>query len=284
MALQGPIPVEFGAVFPHGAYAAGGFEEVAGLRQVQQRPGGPAGRQGHRAAAVGDRGDRPAGGHPAADRQGQGGGGVPASTAVPGAWVAVYRDRVRGPDGHPVRGRRPVQGQDKGKCGARVAYSLKATGVRAPVRGCPAARCPSTRTRPEARPPRRRSWPCRSTPRPEWRSAAYRAPTADAHHRHRRPALLVTLTLPEQLEAGHVEFARQLACHAWAYAVAVERRYRGLPTLPDGRSRTCWPPEPRHLDAAPSAGGPGPVARRPGGDGMTALSSGVRAVRRGRRG
>ena len=26
-----------------------------------------------------------------------------------------------------------------------------------------------------------------------------------------RPALLVTLTLPEQLEAGHVDFARQLA-------------------------------------------------------------------------
>jgi hypothetical protein len=47
-----------------------------------------------------------------------------------------------------------------------------------------------------------------------------------------RPALLVTLTLPEQLEAGHVQFARQLACQAWAYAVAVERCYRGLPTLP----------------------------------------------------
>jgi hypothetical protein len=47
-----------------------------------------------------------------------------------------------------------------------------------------------------------------------------------------RSALLVTLTLPEQLEAGHVEFARQLACQAWAYAVAVERRYRGLPLLP----------------------------------------------------
>ena len=48
-----------------------------------------------------------------------------------------------------------------------------------------------------------------------------------------RPPLLVTLTLPERLEAGHVEFARQLACHALAYAVAVERRYRGLPPLPD---------------------------------------------------
>ena len=48
-----------------------------------------------------------------------------------------------------------------------------------------------------------------------------------------RPALLVTLTLPEHLEAGHVDFARQLAATAWAYAVAVDRRYRGLPSLPD---------------------------------------------------
>ena len=40
-------------------------------------------------------------------------------------------------------------------------------------------------------------------------------------------------TLPEQIEAGHVDFARQLAAKAWAYAVAVERRYRGLPPLPD---------------------------------------------------
>ena len=44
---------------------------------------------------------------------------------------------------------------------------------------------------------------------------------------------LVSLTLPEQVEAGHVDFARQLAAKAWAYAVAVERRYRGLPWLPD---------------------------------------------------
>jgi hypothetical protein len=44
---------------------------------------------------------------------------------------------------------------------------------------------------------------------------------------------LISLTLPEQLTAGHVAFARQLAGQAWAYAVAVERRYRGLPSLPD---------------------------------------------------
>ena len=46
-------------------------------------------------------------------------------------------------------------------------------------------------------------------------------------------AALISVTLPEQLEAGHVNFARQLAAQAWAYAVAVERRYRGLPPLPD---------------------------------------------------
>src|SRR5437764_14142344 len=42
MAMQGPIPVEFGAVFPAGAYAAGKFEMVrdfdrsSGDRIVQQ--------------------------------------------------------------------------------------------------------------------------------------------------------------------------------------------------------------------------------------------------------
>jgi hypothetical protein len=42
------------------------------------------------------------------------------------------------------------------------------------------------------------------------------------------PALLVTLTVPDRIEAGHVEFARQLAKSATAYAVEVERRFRGL--------------------------------------------------------
>jgi hypothetical protein len=46
-------------------------------------------------------------------------------------------------------------------------------------------------------------------------------------------ATVVSLMMPEQIEAGHVDFARQLAAKAWAYAVAVERRYRGLPPLPD---------------------------------------------------
>jgi hypothetical protein len=73
-----------------------------------------------------------------------------------------------------------------------------------------------------------------------------------------RPALLVTLTLPEQLEAGHVEFARQLAANAWAYAVAVERRYRGLPPLPDApvppalwASPDTWTGDPHRPALAP---------------------------------
>jgi hypothetical protein len=73
-----------------------------------------------------------------------------------------------------------------------------------------------------------------------------------------RPALMVTLTLPEQLEAGHVDFARQLAAMAWAYAVAVERRYRGLPPLPDApvppalwASPDTWTGDPRRQALAP---------------------------------
>ena len=50
---------------------------------------------------------------------------------------------------------------------------------------------------------------------------------------------VVSFTLPEQIEAGHVDFARQLAAKAWAYSVAVERRYRGLPQLPVPYSLTA---------------------------------------------
>ena len=46
-----------------------------------------------------------------------------------------------------------------------------------------------------------------------------------------RHLLLVTLTLPEHLEAGHVRFARDLARQAARYAIEVERSWRGLPAL-----------------------------------------------------
>ncbi len=51
-----------------------------------------------------------------------------------------------------------------------------------------------------------------------------------------RPALLVTLTLPEHLDAGHVRFARDLAAMAARYATEVERSWRGLPSLPAPRA------------------------------------------------
>jgi hypothetical protein len=46
-----------------------------------------------------------------------------------------------------------------------------------------------------------------------------------------RPSLLVTLTLPPHLDAGHVKFARDLAQVATDYATEVERAWRGLPSL-----------------------------------------------------
>ncbi len=55
-----------------------------------------------------------------------------------------------------------------------------------------------------------------------------------------RSVLLVTLTLPEQLEAGHVEFARQLAAKAWAY----RRRRAPVP----GPALAAGPADPVHLD------------------------------------
>jgi hypothetical protein len=44
-----------------------------------------------------------------------------------------------------------------------------------------------------------------------------------------RPGLLVTLTLPRHLNAGHVRFARDLASTTARYAIEVEQAWRGLP-------------------------------------------------------
>lgn len=74
---------------------------------------------------------------------------------------------------------------------------------------------------------------------------------------------LVSLTLPEYLDAGHVDFARQLAAKAWAYSVAVERRYRGLPPLPDtpvpyaltGRAEALLDADTGQPDLVPMPGG-----------------------------
>ena len=60
-----------------------------------------------------------------------------------------------------------------------------------------------------------------------------------------------------------MDFARQLAAKAWAYAVAVERRYRGLPPLPDvpvpytltARGRGAARCRPERADLVPLPGG-----------------------------
>ncbi|HEY1004525.1 MAG TPA: plasmid replication, integration and excision activator [Streptosporangiaceae bacterium] len=133
MALQGPIPIEFGAVFPGGAYAAGGFEMVRDFdrstpdRAVQQADkhtglplwtvevidADPDARQRtvkvKVAAQVQPVLPPPVAGSPFTPVEFDG------MTATP------YVDGSR------------CQGH--GRCAARQAHSLKATGVRSPSRG-----------------------------------------------------------------------------------------------------------------------------------------------------
>ena len=60
-----------------------------------------------------------------------------------------------------------------------------------------------------------------------------------------------------------MDFARQLAAKAWAYAVAVERRYRGLPPLPDvpvpytltPKAEAVLDTDPERADLVPLPGG-----------------------------
>ena len=134
MAMQGQIPVEFGMVFPRGAYAAGGIETVrdfdrsSGDRVVQQADkhtglplwvvevidADPDARQRtvkvKIAAQV----------QPVLPEAPAGSPFVPVEfeglTATP--WVDASRCNAK----------------ETGRCGARMAYSLKATGVRAPSR------------------------------------------------------------------------------------------------------------------------------------------------------
>jgi hypothetical protein len=135
MALQGQIPVPFGAVFPDGAYAAGSFEMVRDfdrstadrlVQQTDKDSGLPLwvvevidAQESARqrtvkvkvAAQVQPVLPPPAPGSPFTAIEFEG------MTATP------YVDASR------------CHAKDTGKCGARVAYSFKATGVRAPSRG-----------------------------------------------------------------------------------------------------------------------------------------------------
>jgi hypothetical protein len=143
MAMQGQIPVEFGIVFPHGAYAAGGIEMVrdfdrsSGDRVVQQADkhsglplwvvevidADPEARQRtvkvKIAAQVQPVLPSPAPGSPFTAVEFDG------MTATP--WVDSSR----------------CAGDGKNRCAARLAYSFKATGSGLPRAGS-AARRPST--------------------------------------------------------------------------------------------------------------------------------------------
>jgi hypothetical protein len=135
MALQGAIPVEFGMVFPHGVYAAGGFEKV---RDFDRSKRGEVIQQADKATGLPlwvvevidadpEARQRTVKVKVAAEYQPVLPSPTPGSpfTAVEfeGMTATPYVDTGRC--------------QGKGRCAARQAYSLKATGVRAPTRAMP---------------------------------------------------------------------------------------------------------------------------------------------------
>ena len=139
MAFQGAIPIEFGAVFPDGAYAAGVFEAVRdfdrsqGDRFVQQVDKGT----GLPVWAV-DVIDADAAGT-RAHGQGEGGGGVSADAAARFGRVTVRGGGVRRPDGDPVRGpREGGQGQDQARAAGLLLQGDRGPGA---LTGCGASRC-----------------------------------------------------------------------------------------------------------------------------------------------
>ena len=133
MALQGPIPVEFGAVFPDGAYAAGKFEMV---RDFDRSSGDRVVQQIDKATGL------PLWVVEVIDPQ-EGARQLTVKVKVASEYQPVLPPPAAGSPFTPVEfdGLQVtpyVDGsrcQGKGRCGGRQAYSLKATGVRAPSRG-----------------------------------------------------------------------------------------------------------------------------------------------------
>jgi hypothetical protein len=133
MALQGQIPVQFGAVFPDGAYAAGSFEMVRDYdRSTPDRPVQQADKDSGLPLwmvevidAQENARQRTVKVKVAAQVQPMLPPPAPGSPFTPvefdGMTATPYVDSSRC--------------QGNGRCGARVAYSFKATGVRAPSRG-----------------------------------------------------------------------------------------------------------------------------------------------------
>jgi hypothetical protein len=133
MAIKGQIPVEFGMVFPGGAYAAGPVEKVRDFErsrkdEVIQQTDKDSGLPLWVVEVIDAQEDarqRTVKVKIAAQVQPMLPAPVPGSPFTPvefdGMTVVPYVDSSR------------CQGQ--GRCGARVAYSLKAAGIRAPSRG-----------------------------------------------------------------------------------------------------------------------------------------------------
>jgi hypothetical protein len=135
MAIKGQIPIEFGTVFPGGAYAAGPVEKVRDfersrrdevIQQLDKDSGLPLWVV-EVIDAQEDARQRTVKVKIAAQVQPVLPPPVPGSPFTPvefdGMAVVPYVDTGR------------CQAKDTGKCGARLAYSLKATGIRAPSRG-----------------------------------------------------------------------------------------------------------------------------------------------------
>ena len=135
MAIKGQIPVEFGTVFPGGAYAAGPVEKVRDFErsrkdEVIQQADKDSGLPLWVVEVIDAQEDarqRTVKVKIAAQVQPVLPPPVPGSPFTPvefnGLTATPYVDASR------------CQAKDTGKCGARLAYSLKATGVRAPSRG-----------------------------------------------------------------------------------------------------------------------------------------------------
>ena len=136
MAQLGPFPVEFGAVFPSGAYAAGSVEKV---RDFDKSKGDLVIQQTDKATGLPLWVIEVIDADPEARQR-------TVKVKVASAYQPVLPDAPAGSPFVPVEfegltatpwvdsSRCQGNGDGKHKCRARLAYSLKATGVRAPTR------------------------------------------------------------------------------------------------------------------------------------------------------
>jgi hypothetical protein len=136
MAFLGSFPVEFGTVFPSGAYAAGGFEMV---RDFDRSSGDRIIQQADKTSGLPLWVIEVIDADPEARQR-------TVKVKVAAAYQPVLPDAPAGSPFTPVEfvgmqatpyvdaSRCTGDGDGKHKCRARQAYSLKATGVRAPAR------------------------------------------------------------------------------------------------------------------------------------------------------